>query len=339
LATAQRPWWIAYAVCIVALLILDRTVAAWNPSNARLPEAFSAAYLDRQADDLRSDRRLVVFLGDSVLWGYKLKSSAIATALLSNSLPGRTVANLSYEGGSPVNSEFMLRYLLARGVHPALLVINVNLKEFNPLDSSYKRLRPALEIAGASLLDASDRRNLDLTERTDFSARANRFVERYWMLYRYRIDLRQRFLGFEDFSSWLAAQAQRITGYTGRYDVQHRPTPDRFLGTYDLTPLDRSNLAFVRLTAFCDLAKKHGIRVLAVLTPTNHALLHDYIDNSDYTNNLSTVKSALVRHGALVIDADRRFTTRDFLDNDHLSAGGNASFARLLLRPVDRASR
>ncbi len=305
----------------------------------RLPETFSAGYLDNQVDRLRGVQHLVIVLGDSVLWGYKLHGDEIATARVAPDLPGLRLVNLSFEGGGPVNSEFMLRYLLARGVRPELIVFNVNLKEFNPLDSAYKRLRPTLQLAGTPILNSTDRKELDLLEGDDFNLRATRFIERYWLLYRYRVDLRQRLFGAEDFSSWLTGVVQHFTGYTKRYDAGNEPTPDRFLGTYDLSRLNRSNIAYARQLLLCDLARRNGIRMLAILTPTNHVLLHDYIDNSDYANNLATVSRALKKRGAIVLDLDRRFSSNEFLDNDHLNPAGNKRLAELLRAPIEQAAR
>ena len=72
------------------------------------------------------------------------------------------------------------------------------------------------------------------------------------------------------------------------------------------------------------------IPAVAILTPTNHALLHPYVDTPQYAGNLAYVRRLIERSGARVVDLDRAFAPAEFLDNDHLTAAGNRRLARRL---------
>ncbi len=322
------------------LAIVDVPLRLWAPAPSRLPEQFSAGYLERYVGALRGERNLVVFLGDSSVWGYKLSPQATAAESIARRLPGVRVVNLSYEGGSPVNDEMMLRFLLANGVRPKLVVFNVNSKEFSASDSAYRRLRPALQLAADPQIVPELRATLDLQDHSALNDRASRFIERFWLLYRYRIDLREALFGTDDFASFLATLAGDLTGYNTRYQNAHRPTADAFEGTYDLTPIDPSqNLSYRRLLAFDDLLKRERIPAIGFLTPTNHTLLHEYIDSPEYVANLRTVKNALAARGTRVLDFDAAIPSTGFIDNDHLTVAGNATLAALLLPAVRQAAR
>jgi hypothetical protein len=334
----RTPWWWAYITAVLLIAAADMPLRAWTPAAARLPEQFSAGYLERFVSSLRGRGDLVVFLGDSALWGYKLAPGQTAAAAISRGLRGLRVVNLSYEGGSPVNDEMMLRFLLAQGVRPRLVVFNVNSKEFNLSDSAYRRLRPALQIAADGQISPELRGSLDLQPQTSISARTSRFVERFWLLYRYRADLRESIFGTDDFASWLKDRAENLTGYRARYLAAHRPTAEIFQGTYDLSPIDpASNFSFGRLLAFGDLLRRERIRSVGFLTPTNHGLLHEYIDSPEYRANLRTVRRALAARGLPAIDLDAEIPSADFIDNDHLTASGNLKLAGFLLPAIRRA--
>jgi hypothetical protein len=324
---------------LALLLLADAPLRSWTPSASRLPEQFSAGYLDRYVDSLRGRDDLVVFLGDSALWGYKLSPEQTAAQALSRRLSGARVVNLSYEGGSPVNDEVMLRFLLAKGVRPRLVVFNVNSKEFNSSDSAYRRLRPALALAADPQIVPGLRAVLDMQDHSAINDRASRFVERFWLLYRYRVDLRESIFGTDDFASWLKNLAGDVSGYNERYRRAHVPTPDAFEGTYDLSPIDASNVSFARLLVFADELRRERIPALAFLTPTNHKLLHDYIDSPEYRANLRTLQRALEARGVRTIDLDAQFPAGAFIDNDHLTAAGNAELADRLYPVLKSALR
>jgi lysophospholipase L1-like esterase len=311
------------------LAILDVGLRAWwHPQPSRLPEQFSAAYLDRYIDRYR-DRDPIVVLGDSALWGYHLAAPDAAVAQLARVRPGDPILNLSYEGGSIVNSLVVLRLVLARDVHPRAVVINLNSKEFNPADSAYKRLQPAVERASAALLTAADHRMLTTLPPPTLADRLDEIVARAWALYRYRVDIRVGLFGVDDFAGLVTNGVHLITGEQRRYDRIHRVTADAFLGTYDLDPLPPDNVEMVYLRALRDELSQRRIPTIAFLTPTNHRLLADILDES-YDENLARI-TALARGPAIrVVDLDRLPVGPHFLDNDHLDAVGSRVLAQRL---------
>jgi hypothetical protein len=87
-------------------------------------------------------------------------------------------------------------------------------------------------------------------------------------------------------------------------------------------------VTFLAKTA--DLLRTAHIPAMAFLTPTNHALLHDYIDNRQYRANETYLTRLLRNRGVQVVDLDRAVPTADFLDNAHLTLAGQRLLAALL---------
>jgi hypothetical protein len=335
----RTPWWHAYATALAILVAVDLAVRAWVPHPLRLPEQFSANYLERYVASLRAVPAPVIVMGDSSLWGYKTPAGDSAPAVLARMLPRANIVNVSYEGGSPVNSEVLLEYLLQAGVRPRLVVFNVNQKEFNPADSAFRRLRPSLQVAAEQELTARDHAELDLPNRSSLNDRLNDLVARIWALYGYRTDLREALFGTDDLATLLTHVAGALSGYTSRQAQAEAPTAERFLGTYDLTPLDASNISYQRLIALASLLARAHLRAVAVLTPTNHTLLHDYIDNSVYAANVATAARMLRSHGVTTLNLDAAIPAAEFIDNDHLTSEGNRHFAELLRPTIEEALR
>jgi lysophospholipase L1-like esterase len=320
---------VAALVLCALLAVLDVAVDRFFPRFERFSDNFSSAYLEREANALAKDPPEVVFVGDSVFWGYRLQPGQSVVSLLGRK--GVRERNLSFEGGSPANAYAMLRLLEAKGVRPKLVVFNVNQKEFNASDGAYQKLHPALEALAAPFLTAGEKAELLSTVGgASFEARIDRAISARWRLYALRSDLREALFSSVDAANALDDLVQTWSGAKARLAQMHRPTPDRFEGTYDLTPLDAQNVSvmFLRKTAAL-LAREH-IPAVAILTPTNHALLHEYIDSPAYRKNLDFVRTLLEQRGVRVIDLDRAFAAGEFIDNDHLTAAGNQHLAEIL---------
>jgi lysophospholipase L1-like esterase len=151
-----------------------------------------------------------------------------------------------------------------------------------------------------------------------------------WHLYALRSDLREALFGEIDAAHALDGAVQRASGAEARAAAAHRPTPDRFEGTYDLSPLDGKNVSVHFLRETIALLAEEHIPALAILTPTNHTLLHEYIDVPEYRKNLAYVRALLAAGDARVLDLDARFPAAEFIDNDHLTARGNRRLAAAL---------
>lgn len=323
-------WWLCLPVTLALLVLCDWLLSGWYPHPSRLPEQFSPTYLSDTTDRLRGRSGLVVVLGDSVLWGYRIQPEETAVARLAKRNPTLSFVNLSYEGGSMPNSFMMLRYLLLKGVRPQAILINVNVKEMNPADSAYRRLLPSLQRVVAPVLSREDRRLLESQPMTsDASSHIGAFIERFWRLYAERVDIREALFGSDDLASAALMRVQEWTGSAALAAARHQPTPDKFLGTYDLTPLDGSNVGFTYLSKFAALVSRERIPTIAFLTPTNHLLLHDYIDVADYDQILRQIAAALSGR-ATVVNLDHAMRGSEFIDNDHLTPAGNVHLASLL---------
>lgn len=319
------------ATALAILAVADAAVVVAFPIQPRLPESFSAAYLARELRGLRGSAPTVVF-GDSALWGYGVSPAEAAVTRL---WPQRRAwVNLSYEGGSAANSYAMLRVLQAARVTPRAVVFNVNLKEFNAEDSAYQKLYPAVERLAWNALGAEERARLTAVTPRDGEARLARTVEAVWQVYGMRSDLRETVFGRPDAASALLALVERFSGAAARRAAAHRATPESFEGAYDLSPLDDANVEVYFLRRLARTLRDERVTAYALLTPTNHRLLHAYIDVPEYREQLAYVSAVLRRYGVRVLDYDRALPSGDFIDNDHLTAAGNAALAGLLARDV-----
>jgi hypothetical protein len=323
---------VALLSLVAALALVDAGVRAAFPSLPRLEDNFSAAYLTRVIERGGVTNH-VVFLGDSVLWGYRLPASETATERLARR--GVAVTNLSFEGGSMVNTYAMLRVMSARGAAPRAVVFNVNVKEFNAADSAYRTLYPAVETLAWDVLTPQERGLLKQTRPQSSDAAVDRGLSRWWGLYGMRAEMRELLFGAPDAATAIRGVLGDASGRNARTEAAHRPTAERFLGTYDLAPLAGDNVEVVFLRKTVALLAAAGIPAVAILTPANHALLHDYIDVPDYDAQLRYIRAALGPR-VRVLDYDRAFASAEFIDNDHLTAAGNARLADMLYPVLPR---
>jgi hypothetical protein len=286
----------------------------------RLPTDFSPALLARELDTMSRDRDTIVFLGDSVLWGYQIPANENAVSILS--ARGCTCWNLAFKGGGPANFYVLSLLLAAHHVHPRLVVVEVNQRVFNAADPAYGTLHPAVDALGRAELPPGDLaifpsgpapapvlRNLD--------AVASRMSRMYAM----RSDLR----------AYLFGDTDEAKGPP--------PSADQFEGTYDLGAYQKSNLSVRFSIEALTVLRKSRIPVLAFMTPTNHRLVHDFIDNVSYRQNARFLRETFMDSGARVIDLDERFPADVFIDNDHLEVNGQRMLADSLQQAVLAALR
>jgi len=228
----------------------------------------------------------------------------------------------------------MIRILLAAGIRPREIVFNVNQKQFNVEDSAYQKLYPSVEEVAWALTPDLDRSALVPVLENTRDARIDRALSTVWQMYGMRSDLRDALFGTSDAAHAIQEVVESASGAKRDTDTEHRPTPDKFEGTYDLTPLAKGNVNFDALAEIGAILQREHISAVAILTPTNHRLLHDYIDVPDYRQNLERTRFQLQRYGVRVLNLDERFPANDFIDNDHLTTLGNAAFASVLVRSM-----
>jgi hypothetical protein len=314
------------ATFVFALACVDVVVRVSFPALPRLEDNFSSAYLSRIIQRGEPADR-TVFLGDSFLWGYRLPAADAAPTLLASR--GYRISNLSFEGGSMANTYAVLRLLEVENVKPRTVVFNVNIKEFNGADSAYRTLYPGLEALAWNDLAPDERALLVSTQKQTLDAVIDRSLSKFWALYGMRADLRELLFGHVDAVTALQDTIEGASGKNARTEAAHVPTADRFEGTYDLSPLTQDNIEVVFLRKTVALLHAWGVPAIAILTPTNHTLLHDYIDVPEYQDQLAYL-THILRPSVRVLDYDRTFPARQFLDNDHLTAAGNRRFAQML---------
>jgi lysophospholipase L1-like esterase len=322
---------------VLGVLVVASNAVLWAAYGhvPRPATDFSPAYLQHELALLAHEPPQTLVLGDSVVWGYGVPAGEGVVALLRRD--GCACRNLAFEGDSPPNEYALLELMLAAGVRPRAVVFNVNQKVFNPADSAYRRLHPALGVLAEPLLTGAERADLErMPEGAPVERALDRAVARGWLLYAMRSDVRERIFGSPDAARALLGVTQSWSGAAARVAAAHRPTPARFEGTYDLTPLDGQNLGVRYLDRFAALLRAHDIPAIAFFTPTNHALLHEFIDNDQYRANAATLAGVLRKHGVRVIDLDGAFAPSEFLDNDHLTPAGHRHLARVLAQALPR---
>jgi len=319
-------------VTLLLLVLTDLGLAAWQPRPERLPTHFSSRYLERYAVGQTAGAGLLI-LGDSELWGYGLTPAQSPAGQLSRALNGARVANLAYEAQTPINADFVVRFLLSRGVRPRAVLVELNAASFNQTAAAYDRLNPALaDLAIPSLLEPFDAGRLDDAQRRRTETvgdRLNRFVAAHWLLYGSRLDLHQALFGDADLVSAIYARVRPLLQPPARGGAP-------YAAMYDLTPLDDANVSFAYAEHLLETLRRAAIPAVVVLPPINHALLHPYVDNAAYRANLGRLAALARAHGAGVVDLDGLLSGRDFIDNTHVTPRGAARFAHALLSSVGR---
>ncbi|HWT05272.1 MAG TPA: hypothetical protein VN224_05905 [Xanthomonadales bacterium] len=303
---------IVVAVALAIVAAQNVAVATYVPHLGRLATDFSPAFLRREVDALAVRPHDAVFFGDSVLWGYRLPADRTAVAILA--ARGCACTNLAFKSGNPPNDYALARVFHASGVRPRVVVVEVNQKVFNEADPEYRTLHPGVAALADAYLTSADRALLDVPRASDgIRGRLDGALARVWLLYAMRADIREMLYHDGD------PPAPRVTA--AMYE-----------GTYDLSPLTASNTGVRYLERTVESLRADGIPVVAFLTPTNHALLHDYVDSPQYAANGAFLRRLLQRDGARVADLDRVFPAREFIDNDHLTAAGQRRLAAFLER-------
>jgi hypothetical protein len=194
------------------------------------------------------------------------------------------------------------------------VVVEVNQMLFNSDDEWYQALHPAVSALSRPLLTPNELAALSTPAPVPQLERSlDRWVAPVWQLYAMRSDIRETLYGEATAATPKPANAEALAG------------------SYDLTPLDDTNVGVHFLEKTVELLRASHIPVLAFMTPTNHTLMHKYIDDPEYAANVSYVARALEARGANVRDFDAKFSPSDFIDNDHLTAAGQRRLLSLLL--------
>jgi hypothetical protein len=289
----------------------NAVVRAYFPHLSRMNSDFSAAYLERELQAMAASPPKAVFLGDSVLWGLRLKPQQIAVSLLA--AKGCRCRNLSFKASSPPNYFALTELLLHYRVHPRIVVLEIDQRVLNQANDAYQTLHPAIAQLAEPLLSPADRKILGVSAPQEtFGADLDRLGSSLFVAYAMRADIREMLYPLPD------------------EPVLAHPAAGMFEGEYDLTPLSDANVGVLYLEKTADALHTARIPVLAFMTPANHALLHDYINGPEYRANLLFLKRLLEQRGARVLDLDRAFDGGDFYDYAHLKPAAQVRLARIL---------
>ena len=304
------------AVVVAAIVLLQNAlVPPFLVHQPRMTTDFSPTYLARKLRSIADTSDAVVFLGDSAIWGYALPPDQTAISILRGR--GCDCVNLGFKAGNAANDYGLVRLFQAYGIRPRLVILEVNQRSLNPADQSYKSLHPAIAALAGPLLTPTDREALGQpTPALDLHGRLDDALSRAWVVYAMRADLRALVNGDVD-----ALPKQKVTA-------------DQFMGTYDLSPLDEKNVGVMYLGKTIDLLHQQSIPVVAFMTPTNHALLHEFIDDPAYAANDDYLKRLLQKRGVRTIDLDRAFPAAEFIDNAHLTKRGQVRLADTLAKAI-----
>jgi len=337
MATSKRPELpfkgsvaLSLAITLSLLVLTDFILGKTQSFPPRLPEHFSSSYLDRFVRQVH-DKKTLLVLGDSVLWGYGVKAQDSAVAILRRRYPGIRIVNAAYEAGTPINIDFLVRYMLQKKIRPQAVLFDLNPIAFSQLAKSYNTLNPALEhLAVPALLEPFDATRLKTTGAagdSSLSGRLDSFVERHWLLYAQRVDIHQAIFGDADAASALSRRL--ILSPAPQEDAAGPPA-------YDLTPLGPQNVSFAYTRHLLRLLSKNHVAVTAFLTPTDHQLLREYVDVGPYDENLQRLEQLVRAEHVTILNLDRQIPSNEFIDYMHLTKSGNAKLARLLMPEVGR---
>jgi hypothetical protein len=305
------------AVAILVVFVENLAISAYFPHLSRVNTDFSPAYLQRELETISSAPPQVVFIGDSVLWGFALKPQQTAIGILASR--HCDCLNLSFKASSPPNYYALVRLLQQYHVRPKLVVLEANQSVLTKANKAYATLHPALAALAGPLLSADDRKTLGLqTSGSDFTRGLDKLLSSLWEPYAFRADLRETLDPTPD-----ALPAQP-------------PTADTFYAEYDLTPLDDTNVGVHYLEETVDALHAARIPVLAIMTPTNHELLHEYIDGPEYRANVTYLTRLFEARGARVLNLDRAFPASSFYDSAHLKPAAQVRLAQILQREISR---
>lgn len=302
-----------FFVFLAVVVVQNIAIRAFFPRLERVTTDFSPAYLRRELAALAAAPPQVVFLGDSVLWGYALGADQTAVSILKSH--GCPCVNLAFKSGGPVNEYALALLFKAWDVRPSAVFIEVNQRAFTASDASNYRFHPAIAELVAPLLLPADRTLLSLPPAVETpERRAERALSSLSVLYAMRSDLRETLQPTPD-----PLPAKALTSAD-------------FEGTYDLQALDDDNLAVHYLEKTVALLHSERIPVIAFMTPVNHVLVHKYVDTPEYRANGAYLRRVLKLNGARVLDLDTAFPTNEFLDNDHLTPQGQSRLASILAK-------
>ena len=304
------------AVAAAAMLVFAQNVllARFFPHMSRLATGFSPAYLQRELSALAAEPGQILFLGDSVVWGFRLQPQETAVSLLA--AQGCACRNLAYKHGSPANYYALVRVLQGHGVRPRAVVIEVNRADFSPESSGYRSLAGAVAQFAEPYLDANDRATL-LSPRKGNRAKVDRVLGSMSVLYAMRLDIHEAMYGDND------PKPPPLTA-----ELRRR--------IFDLPGLDETNVSVRYLKKTLEALRGAKTPVVAFLVPINHAALDAYVDRARYAHNSLYLKRLLARGGARVVDLDASFGASEFVDEAHLSAQGQARLASILAAELRR---
>jgi len=305
---------VVLTVLIAVVIVQNILLRQYFPHLKRVATDFSPAYLQRELDAIAANPRQVVFLGDSVLWGYALDADQTAVSLLD--ARGCACRNLAFKAGGPVNEYALALLFAARHIRPQAVVIEINQRTFNPGDAMNAQLHPAIADLAGPLLSPEDRALLSLPDGETLGQRADRTLNAFSALYAMRADIRETLVATPD-------------------ELPGKPlTAADFEGTYDLEALNERNVPVRFLAKALSVFRAEGVPVVAFMTPVNHALLHEYVDTPEYRANDAYLRGLLERNDARVVDLDAAFPASDFLDNDHLTQQGQHRLASVLAKEI-----
>jgi hypothetical protein len=312
-ARPLRIGMLALGIVLLTLALEDVGTRMFFPRLVRVAPDFSPAYLRRELGFMAGEPGDSVFLGDSVLWGYRVKSSEAAVSLLR--AKGSQFRNLAFKGSSPPNYFALTRLMLDAHVRPSIVVLEVNQKVLNQLNDSYRKLHPALESLAFDLLSPRDRSLLVPPPPATAWTLFDHALSRIWLPYAMRTDIRE--------SVMVEARAQIV-----------QLTADTFFGDYDSSTLTDQNIGVHFLEETVAAWRHDGVPVFAFISPLNHGLLHEYIDNPEFTRRAGFLRSRLQACGAETADFDRRFRGSDFIDDAHLNPAAQRRLAILLRNSI-----
>jgi len=361
-----RPW----LFCLIFLLLLEILLRLFfHPASNYLlteslydtPEITSLHTFLKQIG--RSHNPKVIMLGDSIVGGGACpKDQTMARHLeriLRKAFPGQSIEvwNLGMGGSRAADIYFLLKQVIP--LKPDLVILNSNYRLFSKIYLGKKPMaRPwlacKLEEEPSELLARIPGVKEEAVDPRE--EKVSGYIERFSALYAHRYDLKfyinQRLFGeplpkvlerWEKlFRGWMTrALGGNVENKDNTEEVlflpwNRKPVPDigELKAYYELTPFSPDNINLIFSKKISQLLDCTRTPALVFLSPENHTLAGQIINNPLYEENLSRIGQVFSGHTFVCRNYDRAIEDRYFADKDHLTGEGNRVFAGILAQEV-----
>lgn len=327
----MRRFFIKLLLLLLFFLAAQAVVAYFYPAEVPEPIVRFQSLLDEGID--------ILYLGDSTLW-HPVGTQTTAS-MVQELLPDRRVSELSHAAYGMDIYQSYINYMLQRNVHPALVIIPINMRSFSPewdQRPGYQFTREKRILAMGLPLTRLVGRPLALFGGYTPAITQNEFL--HSTVYTGSEPIGE----VQDFEGSVGASPLAEGG--GEQFVYYQEVPDdadfqRLLTYYymeQVSPEHRKMQAMIDIAQALQAAQ---IQVIFYITPVNVELGDVYVGDSfrpQFAANVAVVQAALAAHGVELLDLSFDLAAYFFSDTEHLRQPGKRYIAETLATTIDPAA-